>query len=119
MTNTASVKRALVTGAGQRLGQAIAVALGERGYPVGVHYRESAAGAEETASAIRRAGGRAHLLQADLSHPEEARRLAQSAVSALGGLDLLVPSAASFERIPYDELDDEAFARSITLNLAS
>lgn len=111
-------KRALVTGAGQRLGRAIAVALGERGYAVAVHYHESAEGAEQTAETIRRAGGTAHLCKADLSRPAEARRLARDATSALGGLDLLVPSAASFERIPYQNVDDEAFARSLTLNLA-
>ncbi len=115
----ASGRRALVTGAGQRLGRAIAVALGQRGYAVGVHYRESADGARETAEAIRAAGGSAHLFSADLTHPAEARRLVGDATAALGGLDLLVPSAASFERIPYDELDDDAFARSLQLNLAA
>ncbi len=115
----ASGKRALVTGAGQRLGQAIAIALGERGYTVGVHYRESVAGARTTADAIAAAGGSAHLFSADLARPAEARRLVAEATAALGGLDLLVASAASFERIPYDELDDEAFARSLELNLAA
>lgn len=112
-------KRALVTGAGQRLGQAIAIALGQRGYAVAVHYRESAEGAERTAEAIRKAGGTAHLLRADLTDLSAARGLVRGALDALGGLDLLVPSAASFERIPYPAVDDEAFARSITLNLAS
>lgn len=86
---------------------------------VGVHYHESRAGAEETALAIRDAGGEALLLQADLSDRARARELADRAASELGGLDLLVASAASFERVAFDAIDDAAFDRSIGLNLAS
>lgn len=86
---------------------------------VGVHYHESRAGAEETAGAIRDAGGEALLLQADLSDRARARELADRAASELGGLDLLVASAASFERVAFDAIDDAAFDRSIGLNLAS
>jgi pteridine reductase len=112
-------KRALVTGAGQRLGHAIALALGRAGMRVVVHYRESREGAEATARAIREAGGEAVLLSADLTSRDAARRLADESLAALGGLDLFVASAANFERIEYDEVDDAAFDRSIGLNLAS
>lgn len=112
-------QRALVTGAGQRVGQAIALALGRARMRVAVHYRKSREGAEATAAAIRKAGGEATLLAADLTSRDEARRLGDAALAALGGLDLLVASAASFERIPYDEVDDAAFDRSLSLNLAS
>ncbi|NLE86355.1 MAG: SDR family oxidoreductase [Myxococcales bacterium] len=110
--------RALVSGAGQRLGQAIALALGQRGAHVVVHYHRSRTGAEETAAAIHARGGRADLLQADLSDARAARELVDRAVEVLGGLDLLVPSAANFERIPYDDLDDDALERALGLNLA-
>jgi len=110
---------ALVTGAGQRVGQAIALALGRAGMRVGVHYRASRTGAEATAASIRDAGGDAVLLQANLDDRNDARRLADDALAAFGGLDLLVASAASFERQPYEELDDDAFDRSLRLNLAS
>ncbi len=111
--------RALVTGAGKRLGRAIALALGQRGACVAVHYNESVDGARETARLIEEMGGRAELFQADLRNPTDARSLVDRAVSSFGGLDLLVSSAASFERIPFGEVDDEAFLRSMTLNLAS
>ena len=114
-----SGRRALVTGAGQRVGQAIALALGRAGMRVAVHYRSSRTGAEATASAIRDAGGDAVLFQADLDDRDDVRRLADDALTTLGGLDLLVASAASFERLPYDAVDDEAFDRSLRLNLAS
>src|SRR6478752_1480671 len=89
-------KRALVTGAGQRVGQAIALALGAEGMHVAVHYRESRAGAEHTAAQIEESGGRAVLLAADLASRDEARGLADRAIAELGGLDLLVASAANF-----------------------
>lgn len=112
-------KRALVTGGGQRVGQAIALALGRAKMRVAVHYRSSRVGAEATAAAIRASGGDAVLLEADLSDRDQARRLADDALTALGGLDLFVASAASFERVQYDAIDDAAFDRSIELNLAS
>ena len=61
-------KRALVTGAGARLGKAMAEALGEDDWSVAVHYRGSKTGAEATAAAIRAAGGRAERVQADLAN---------------------------------------------------
>lgn len=112
-------KRALVTGAGQRVGQAIALALGAQGMHVAVHYRESRAGAEQTAEQIRATGGQATLLAADLSSREQARRLVDQTVAALGGLDLVVASAASFEKVALADVDDAAWDRSLDLNLAS
>jgi len=112
-------KRALVTGAGQRVGQAIALLLGAEGMDVAVHYRESRSGAERTAEQIRSSGGRAVTLAADLSSRNAARALVDDAVAKLGGLDLLVPSAANFEHVAVDDVDDDAWDRSLDLNLAS
>ncbi len=112
-------KRALVTGAGQRVGQAIAVALGAQGMHVAVHYRESRAGAEHTAEQIHQSGGQAVLVAADLTSRDEARRLVDRSVAELGGLDVLVASAANFERVALADVDDEAWDRSLDLNLAS
>ena len=117
--NSLRGKRALVTGAGQRVGQAIALALGAQGMHVAVHYRESRAGAEQTAELIRQSGGHAVLVAADLTSRDEARRLIERSVAELGGLDVLVPSAANFERVALAEVDDDAWDRSVDLNLAS
>ena len=67
---------ALVTGAGTRVGQAIAVGLAQSGCDVAIHYHGSGQGAEETARAVRSAGRRAELLPADLQDPTAARALA-------------------------------------------
>jgi pteridine reductase len=112
-------QRALVTGAGTRLGQRIALGLGKAGVRVAVHYHSNAAGAEETCRQIREAGAEAVPLAADLTRRDQARALVDQSIEALGGLDLLVGSAANFERLRFEQLDDEAFDRAIGLNLAS
>ena len=59
-------KNALVTGAGARLGRAMAIALAEAGHDVAVHYASSKSGAEATATEVRALGQRAVVVQADL-----------------------------------------------------
>jgi pteridine reductase len=111
--------RALVTGGGVRLGRAIALALGAAGGKVAVHYHSSSNAADATSAEIFRAGGQALTIAADLSDRRAARNLVDEATNRLGGLDLLVASAASFERTPLSELDDDAWDRTIALNLSS
>lgn len=110
--------RALVTGAGARLGRAMAVYLGARGYDVAVHYASSAAGAEETADTIRAGGRQAVTLQADLLREEEVQALLPRAAEALGGpMTVLVNNASVFE---YDNLRTatrESWDRHIESNL--
>jgi pteridine reductase len=112
-------KRALVTGAGRRIGAAIAVELGRAGMQVGVHYSSSAAGAEQTCALIRAAGGVAHALAADLRVRDSARELIDRTSTLLGGLDLLVLSAATFERVPLARIDDRRWDETLALNLTS
>lgn len=89
--------RALVTGAGARVGKAMAEALGRAGWQVAVHYRSSDAGAKDTVANIEAAGGRAATVQADLSVDAETRQLIAGAEAALDGpLNLLVNSASTF-----------------------
>lgn len=90
-------RRALVTGAGARLGQAMAVALSHDGWDVGVHYRSSEDGARQTASAIKSVNRNAKRLKADLSNETEARGLVERAEEALQGpITLLINSASTF-----------------------
>jgi pteridine reductase len=110
-------KKALVTGGGKRVGAAIARQLGAEGMRVAVHFNASQEGAEATAAAIREAGGEATLVKGDLSSRAGARSVVDRAIEALSGLDLFVASAANFERIPVDQVDDEAWDRAMQLNL--
>ncbi len=103
----ASPRVALVTGAGKRLGREIALTLAAQGWDVVVHCRASRADAESTAQAIAALGRRALVLQADLSDEAEARALVPLTVHALGQLDAVVNSAATFE---YDTAASFSYA---------
>ena len=91
-------KRALITGAGKRIGRALAEALGADGWSVAVHYRSSADGAQETADAIGKAGGMGVIVQGDLTEEKDLKALIPAAQEKLGGpLRLLVNSASVFD----------------------
>lgn len=108
---------ALVTGAGTRIGQAIAIGLAQSGCDVAIHYHGSAKGAEETARAVRSAGRRAELVQADLSDAAAARGLADQAARALKRLDIVVNSAAIMVREPVETVTPESWDATLDLNL--
>lgn len=110
-------KVALVTGAGRRLGAAMALALAEDGADVVLHYATSAAGADEVAARIRDLGRRAETVAADVRDPAAVAALFASVDARFGRLDVLVNSASVFERVPFDALDDAAFERSLDINL--
>lgn len=112
-------KRALVTGAGKRVGRAIAVALGHSGMQVAVHYRSSAREAAETCLAVEAAGGSAFAIQANLHDRSATRKLVDDAVAQLGGLDLLVSSAAAYGRVDVDAIDDPAWDDMLAVNLTA
>ncbi len=109
---------AVVTGAGIRLGRALAEALASRGADVVVHFHGSRQGAEETVAAVEASGCRAELVQADLSDPGQVARVFEAA-DRLGGCDLLINSAAIFGRKPITEIDDEAWRRMLDTNLSA
>lgn len=108
---------ALVTGAGRRVGRALALALGAQGMRVIVHYNGSADGAEETVRLIAAAGGKAVSIGADLSDVGEAERLVDRVVADHGELAVLVNSAAIMRRTPVGETStndwDEMFALNV------
>jgi pteridine reductase len=110
-------RRALVTGAGRRVGQAIAVGLARAGCDVAVHYHGSAGGAEETARQIRAAGRRAELMHADLRDAAVARRLGDQAATRLGGVDILVNSAGIMVQQRVEDVTPESWDETVDLNL--
>lgn len=91
-------KSVLVTGGGKRIGRAIALALGQDGWHVAIHYHASRSDAESTAEAITSAGGRAAIVEANLMHEAETTTLVERAEQLVGPLEALVNNAAVFER---------------------
>jgi len=109
-------KNALVTGAGVRVGRAIALALAGEGAAVAIHYRASAAPARELADRIVERGGRASCIPGDLSSPDDCREVVRRALRELGGLDLLVHSAANFHRASLEETDEALWDSAMNVN---
>lgn len=107
---------ALVTGAGQRVGQAIALALGAEGYRVAVHYNASADGAKKTAAALRGLGVANEVFAADLSLPDTPAVLAEQVAAHFGALDLLVNSAAVMRRLSLDTLTTADWDETMAIN---
>jgi pteridine reductase len=112
-------KSALVTGAGVRLGRAIALALAGAGADVAVHYRKSAGPAREVVAEVRSLGRRGVALQAELAEPAACRELARTALRELGGLDVFVHSAASFRRAPLAETGEAVWDSAMNVNARS
>jgi pteridine reductase len=107
----------LVTGAGRRVGRAIALALGAQGMPVVVHFNGSRDGAEETARLIVESGGDAIVEQADLARVDEAYALVDRAVAWRGTLGALVNSAAIMLRTPIPDTTQDDWDRMFALNV--
>ena len=110
-------KTALVTGAGKRIGRALALRLAGLGCHIVVHYRHSEREALEAAETIRQLDVEALLVQADLSKVEEARRAAREAIEWKGALPILVNSAANFGRAPLDQVQPEDWDFALETNL--
>ncbi len=108
---------ALVTGSARRLGQAIARALAAAGADVAVHHNRSPEAAAETIAEFRSLGVRAEEFQADLTDSTEIDRLFVALDETFGRLDVLVNSAAVFERKPVLEITTDDWDRVLNLNL--
>jgi NAD(P)-dependent dehydrogenase (short-subunit alcohol dehydrogenase family) len=110
-------RRALVTGGAVRVGQAIALALARAGMDVAIGYHRSGHAARRAAAEIGALGVRVTVIRANLADPATARRLVRHAARALGGLDVLVNSAAIFDRTPFATTTVARYDRLLGLNL--
>jgi len=108
---------AFVTGAGTRLGHAIAEMLAARGYRMILHANRSLKEAHSLAVSIHKAGGDAQVLKADLANVKQTERLARQAWSAYGRIDVLVNNAAVFWPTPLEKLNVREFEAFIGPNL--
>src|ERR1700675_349243 len=101
-----SGKVALVTGAQQGIGRAIAVALARDGADVGVNYLDDPSAAERVAEEIRGMGRRAITVQADVSKPAGVDAMVKTVVEALGPPEVLVNNAGVFPRASFLDLSE-------------
>jgi len=110
---------ALVTGAGKRVGGAIALALAREGADVAVNYNRTASGAEQTAAEISALGRRSVAIQADVTRRQEVEQLFAAVESQFGRLDILVNNAGAFFHAPFEQLTDEQWDGILATNLKS
>jgi pteridine reductase len=108
---------ALVTGAGRRLGRAMAAALAGRGMSVAIHHHASSRGAHELKEEIVGAGGKAACFEADLTNAAAAHALPDQVLRAFGRLDVLVNSAAVMHRLRFEETTPDQWDAIQNLNL--
>lgn len=102
------------------MGREIAIALAKAGADVAVNYLSQAEQAASAAAEIEGAGRRAVVLQADVSDPDEATRLAAAAAEALGPIDILVNNAGFGERkADVSEVDIDLWNKTLATNLTS
>lgn len=112
-----SGKRALVTGGSRGIGAAIALALAENGADVAFTYQSSAEKAQTVAAKIEVTGRRALAIQADSSDPEAITRAVDTAVTDLGGIDILINSAAIAYYAPIADLDLGEYQKQMDVNV--
>lgn len=108
---------ALVTGAGHRVGRAIAVALAGRGMRIAVHFHAAAGGARETLREVEDAGGSGAVFSADLTEPDAPQELVEKVAKEFGALDVLVNSAAVMLRTPFESVTPSEWDGIMALNL--
>ena len=110
---------ALVTGGSRGIGAAVAVALADGGAAVAVNYRERSEDASKVVAAITAKGGRAIAVAADVSQGAAVKAMVEQIAKALGPIDILVNNAGIAIVRGLDELTEDDFDRTITINLKS
>ncbi|MBX6764562.1 MAG: SDR family oxidoreductase [Rubrobacteraceae bacterium] len=110
-------KVAIVTGSSLGIGKAIAKAFGREGAKVTVDYRSHPDEAREAVEEIEKAGGQAIAVQADVSKPEDIKKLVGRTVEEFGRLDIMVNNAGIEEKKPFLETPLETWEKVIAVNL--
>ncbi|HKB26806.1 MAG TPA: SDR family NAD(P)-dependent oxidoreductase, partial [Methylomirabilota bacterium] len=110
-------KIALVTGAQQGIGRAIALGLARAGADVGINYLDDRPAAEKVLEEVRAAGRRAVVVQADVGRPAETQAMVARVAGELGGLDVLVNNAGVFPRVPFLEMRESDWDLVLDVNL--
>src|SRR6185312_2985172 len=112
-------RTALVTGAGTRLGAAIAGELAAAGCELLVHYGHNDEGARRVVAEATALGRKAVALQADLTDRAQIDSLAERALAEAGKVDVLVHNAGNFERVLPQDLSAGPWDRALALNVTA
>jgi len=110
-------RTALVTGAQQGIGRALALAVAREGADVGVNYLDDRAAAERVAEEVRKLGRRAVVVQADVARRTDVEAMVTTVVKELGPPDVLMNNAGVFPRSQFLELDEREWDLVLGVNL--
>ena len=110
-------KVTIVTGSSSGLGRAIAVLFAQEGAKVVVNANRNVAGGEETVAIIKKAGGKAILVQASVASGADCKRLVQTAVDTFGGVNILVNNAGVEIRGGVLTLTEEEWDQMLNVDL--
>lgn len=110
-------KVALVTGASKGIGAAIAKELGSHGAAVAVNYSGSKDAAEKVVADIKKAGGKAIAVQANVADPDSIGPLINTVVKTFGPIDILVNNAGIYEFGPLETITPDHFHRQFNINV--
>lgn len=110
-------KTALITGASQRIGRSIALALAADGWDIAIHYSRSSKQAAELGELIEATGQRAFTIRGDLSNAADLANIIPAATEALGPLGLMINNAALFEPDNIEDINDDSWRRHMDTNL--
>ena len=110
-------KTVLVTGAGRRIGRAIALDLAQHGMSVAVHVFQSRVAGEETAAACRALGVKSTVVVADQADVTAVQRACKTASTTLGTIHALVNSAAIWPKVAFEHTTQDDFDTALNVNL--
>ena len=110
-------KVAVVTGASKGIGASIAKHLSDMGAAVVVNYSSSKEGADRTVADIKKNGGNAIAVQANVAKKSDVERLFVEAAKAFGKVDILVNNAGIYEFLPLEGITEQHFHRLFDLNV--
>jgi 3-oxoacyl-[acyl-carrier protein] reductase len=108
---------ALVTGAQQGLGRALALAFAREGADVGVNWLDDRSAADRVAAEVSALGRRAVLVQGDVSRAGDAGRLVSAVIDGLGRIDALVNNAGVFPRVAFLDMTERDWDHVLDVNL--
>jgi 3-oxoacyl-[acyl-carrier protein] reductase len=114
---TESPRTAIVTGGSGGIARAVAEHLGGAGYNVLVHYSGNAESAREAAEAVRKAGGRAATMQADVADENDVRAMFEQTAAEFGGIDAVVHTAGVMPLAPIAEMELADFDQVQRINV--
>jgi pteridine reductase len=111
------VKTAVVTGAGVRIGRAIALELASSGFFLGLHYNRSRDEAERTLAEVRDRGGDGFLVHGDLAEADACKAICEEVSTRIPALHLLVNNASAFGPVPFGDITVDQWEAMLAINL--